>query len=138
MPSVTAPSDVYRQYARLLARLHALIRADADDSPEGDSIRDEMDVHWRKLDPEEIERLSLLSLDLYAISEAPAFLDDRPTDREYRREILRAAREEDWPSLRSLLTDRSHHVNGTDASLFRSFYWAAHGTSNRAWNSSAS
>jgi hypothetical protein len=52
--------------ARLLGLLHAKIRGGDGDSPEADELRDQMDVHWAQLTPEEIEQMRRLSADLGA------------------------------------------------------------------------
>jgi len=123
MLTVARPSAVYLDYAHRLARLHSLIRAEADDSEAGGTLREEMDGYWARLDTREVEQLRILSVDLYAIGEAALIRDDRPTDQAFRQEMLAAYHEENWPKLHSLL-DHARHIAGTDALLFRAMYWA--------------
>jgi len=59
----------FREYIRLLGKLHELIRADADESDEGEGIRDQMDGPAELLTREEIESANGISADLYSLSD---------------------------------------------------------------------
>lgn len=43
----------YHQYVNLLSKLKELISTGADDSPQADALRDEMDLLWFKLSESE-------------------------------------------------------------------------------------
>jgi hypothetical protein len=53
----------------LIRRLHDLIARAADESPEGDAVREEMDLLWPQLQPDEVRLLSGLSADLYSFTD---------------------------------------------------------------------
>lgn len=64
-------SPEYCEYLRLLARLHDLIAAVSDESPEGERLRDQLDVCSEHFTDDEIASLSGLSGDLYSLTELP-------------------------------------------------------------------
>ena len=70
-------SPEYCEYFRLLARLHGLIAAANDESPEGDRLRDQLDVCSEHFTDDEIASLSGLSGDLYSLTELPVALQPR-------------------------------------------------------------
>ncbi|HEY2154841.1 MAG TPA: hypothetical protein VGH33_04380, partial [Isosphaeraceae bacterium] len=82
-------SPAYVQYVRGLHRLHALIREDRDDSPEGDAVRDSMDEPGYALSEAERERVGGLSEDLYSISDPPA--EPKPPNPQATRRLMEAA-----------------------------------------------
>lgn len=67
--TTTAIEPAVRTYARLLRKLHSLIARNADESPEGEAMRDEMDGLWQTMSKTECERMNGLSQDLYARKE---------------------------------------------------------------------
>lgn len=69
--SQTMLSAAFADYALRLIQLHKLIQCAADDSAEGDQLRDEMDGFWSALPQAEIALADGLSSDLYYIHEAP-------------------------------------------------------------------
>lgn len=59
----------YSAYVHLLIRLHELIVQHLGEGPEADALRDEADLHWRSLTPQQIKRVRGLSEDLHSIRE---------------------------------------------------------------------
>jgi hypothetical protein len=57
-------SESYIEYERRLRHLHALIRDGAGDSDEAEALRDDMDVFWYRLSPEETKTLETISTEL--------------------------------------------------------------------------
>jgi hypothetical protein len=62
-------SSAYRATIDGLLRLHELTLARQDESPEADSIRESMADVWEDLSPEEKDRVTAFSKDLYEISD---------------------------------------------------------------------
>jgi tetratricopeptide (TPR) repeat protein len=60
-------------YARLLHQLHFLIRGDADETQDGEALRERMDEPAEYLAPEEVESLHGISADFYTLG-GPAWL----------------------------------------------------------------
>src|SRR5262245_43819283 len=67
--TTTASEPAVRTYARLLRQLHLLIAKNADESPEGEAIREEMDSLWLAMSKTECERMNRWSEDHYPIKE---------------------------------------------------------------------
>jgi len=70
----------FRAYARLLHQLHQLIRAGADETAEGEALRERMDEPANFLDQEEIECLRGISADFYTLSEPPWQVQPSPSE----------------------------------------------------------
>jgi hypothetical protein len=113
------------EYSRRLKKLHEFIREGEGDSDEADALRDEMDDSYFQLTPEEIEGLESLSADLHVLGEDRPLSGDRPADGAMRRQMLDAARGDDWGKLRSLLDSDADSSELFDRILFRAIYWAA-------------
>ena len=64
----TAVNTHYSRFVELVRSLHSLIAQGRCDSPEADSLREEMDQHARYLNESERERLDGLSADLYSLT----------------------------------------------------------------------
>ena len=58
-------------YVRLLARLHALIRAGRDETPEGEELRSQMDAPGEQLSAEEVSAIKGIAADLYSLQDPP-------------------------------------------------------------------
>lgn len=73
MPTVTDAPNLTElpvlAYARLLRQVHSLIRAGRGDTPEAESLADQMDAPWHAMTDEEQARMRGLSIDLYALAE---------------------------------------------------------------------
>lgn len=61
----------FREYVRLLHQLHRLIRADADETAQGEALRERMDGPSGSLDQHEIACINGISADFYTLSEPP-------------------------------------------------------------------
>lgn len=72
-------NPAFRGYVRLLYQLHLLIENDADESDEGERIRDEMDVQCEDLIEEEIQAVNGISADLYTLSDPQKEFVRNPT-----------------------------------------------------------
>lgn len=62
-----ADNPNYVTYERLLIELHDLIAEGKGNDDEAEVVRDQMDAPWYKLSPEEDDRMSGLSADLYML-----------------------------------------------------------------------
>ncbi|MBI3821472.1 MAG: hypothetical protein HY289_02205 [Planctomycetes bacterium] len=63
------PNPAFMRSARLLLDLHRLFVQAMENSPEADSIRDQMDEPWYAMTTDEQERVGGFSEDLYAVAE---------------------------------------------------------------------
>ena len=73
-----ADNPNYVQYESMLKDLHRLIAEGKGDSDEADALREAMDVPWRALSSEEIDRLNRLSSDLYILHGDRGCKEDGP------------------------------------------------------------
>ncbi len=92
----------YLAYIRLLGELHALIREDKDEEPEGDAIREQMDEPGSQLSKDEIESVNGVSADLYSLfdPQLPALSQTN----EIRASLKRAVDSRDTGDLHTALT----------------------------------
>ena len=80
-----------RAFSVALLRLNELIEADRDEEAEGDAVRDEMDMHWYRMDDRQRERMDFLSVDLEHLTQAKGKPDHvGPVDREWANELQSA------------------------------------------------
>ncbi len=59
-----------RAYSLALMHLNELIAAGLDEEAEGDAVRDEMDLHWYRMDDRQRRRMRRLSVDLDRLANA--------------------------------------------------------------------
>jgi hypothetical protein len=64
-------NDSYKEYVRLLQRLHQLFVEGREDSPEADALRDKMDKPWDKLSLEQRDSVGGLCADLNWLLDGP-------------------------------------------------------------------
>jgi tetratricopeptide (TPR) repeat protein len=130
-PFSTRPS--YVQYIQALRRLHELIAADQDDTPEGDAVRDGMDGPWYELSEAEQNRINGLSEDLYSISDPPE--DPRPMDPQVQRkwaEANAARHAGEWDKSLEILRRWKRHFDPALLSYLRGTVWQDAGDSATA------
>jgi hypothetical protein len=106
MSKCFAENPDYREYERLLIRLHELIASGDGDSGDADALRDRMDGPWKRLSAQEVERLDGLSADLYMLQDDEVFEKADPSERT--RETLglaltEARKRSDWQTVLALL-----------------------------------
>ena len=58
----------FLQYVRLLSKLHQLIRAGTDETPEGEALHDRMDDPGSRLSSDEIVSANAISADFYSLA----------------------------------------------------------------------
>ncbi len=77
-----------RVYSVALLRLNKLIDTGLDEEAEGDAVRDEMDMHWYRMDDRQRERMDYLSVDLEDLAQAKNKSDHAgPIDRKWAEEM---------------------------------------------------
>lgn len=75
-------------YSLALLRLNDLIVAGLDEEAEGDAVRDEMDMHWYRMDDRQRQRMRHLSVDLNDLAQAEDKPDHAgPVDRQWAQEM---------------------------------------------------
>ena len=83
-----------RAFSIALMHLNELIEADIDEETEGDAVRDEMDMHWYRMDESQRERMGYLSVDLEALAHAESESDHPgPVDRAWADELQLARKQ---------------------------------------------
>lgn len=123
IPLVPRVSRWLARYQQLLIELHKLIAEQNDEGPQGDDVRDQMDLPWRRMTPDELYLVRGLSEDLYSITESPVSAATPAVESldERLRQMLIG---EDW--LGALQFVREHAAGipvGTAASM-RGYCWA--------------
>jgi tetratricopeptide (TPR) repeat protein len=96
----------FREYERLVYRLHRLIAAGKGDADEAEAARDEMEEAWRHLSAEELGRLDGLLGDLYMLQNDEVFqpIDaDESAHEALDAELQAAWRQERWEDVLRLL-----------------------------------
>jgi tetratricopeptide (TPR) repeat protein len=119
-----ADSRHYREYQRMLVRLHKLIAHGQGDTPDALALREEMEEPERHLSPEETIRLNALSGDLSMLHDRE--IPDPDVTRsvpaaELPQRLVRAHQQEDWEeSLRLLRADVSRFLSPDQVAYLRS------------------
>jgi tetratricopeptide (TPR) repeat protein len=110
-------------YVRYLLQLHRLIARSLDEGPEGDALRDQMDLPWRRMTPEEIRTVRDLSADLYTITDpAPASAESMPTEVDTL--LSRALRDEDWVRVLHIIREYVGKIPLHSAAFLRGYCWS--------------
>jgi hypothetical protein len=118
------------RYIHLLCHLDALIFEGEGDSEPADELRDEMEVHWRSLTPDELKLTDGLAIDLAHIGEdglAPqpsggARSSDRalPDDHQLLGSALQAG---DWDRVLEIIRENEAQITKSQAAALRGIAW---------------
>jgi tetratricopeptide (TPR) repeat protein len=103
MKAMFADNPHYVEYETRLKELHDLIGEGKGDSDEADEVRDAMDLPYRQLTREEVDRLRGLSADLYMLQDDEIFQRFDGTQEELRAALQDAWKKQDWERLLGLL-----------------------------------
>jgi tetratricopeptide (TPR) repeat protein len=118
----------FRQYVRLLHQLHQMIRQGVDETPEGEALRDRMDVPAEHLDPEEIDCVNGISADFYTLSDHPrGAQSSSPAVRRELKEALEARDAGDFVRALELLRKNQDYRDTATLSAMRGKIWSAAG-----------
>jgi tetratricopeptide (TPR) repeat protein len=123
----------YTQYARGLARLHELIAANLDDSPEGDAVRGYLDGPWRLLTSTEKKRIDGLAEDLYSLSDPVS--QPRARNPQVQRkidELFEAKRNREWDHALAILRRWHRYLDPVETAFLRGSIWAQAGDASIA------
>src|SRR5207245_6654246 len=88
----------YTEHVSLLRSLHQFAVAGNEDSAAADALRDQMDVSWERLTPDQKESVRGLSSDLNWILTGPV-LSKKPREQVLREnfpDLMRARQSKDW------------------------------------------
>lgn len=121
------PTGHYKECARRLRQLHALIRSGDGDPDEADELRDEMDVYWNRMRPDERDLTGELSADLNALRDILNRGESRTSDVKLRRRFLDAENAGAWDQVRTLIEAGADGLGSSDQILFRAYYWGGRG-----------
>ncbi|MDA1230056.1 MAG: hypothetical protein O2856_04720 [Planctomycetota bacterium] len=105
-------NPAFRQYLSFLRRLHELIRSGADETAEGEALRDSMDLPAESLATEEIECLNGISADFYSLSDhiEHTVLPRTVTSDSFIRESFNAKNMRDYAKSITLLHQAQPHL----------------------------
>lgn len=96
----------YTEIVHLLKQLHLLSRENRGESEEAEAIREEMDSHWYKLEPQEMALVKIMSADLRMIEGKEVFRPVPPQERTREwlgPKLAEAHSHQDWVSVLTLL-----------------------------------
>jgi tetratricopeptide (TPR) repeat protein len=111
------------RYVHLLVELHRLTALNLDETEAADQLRDEMDLPWRRMTPEELRMVRDLSADLYTITDpAPPPVSSFP--QEVDASIARSLRDEDWVRVLHVVRDNEASIPLHAAAFLRGFCWS--------------
>src|SRR5579871_6740661 len=133
-----AENPNYVRSESLLKDLHRLIAEGKGDSDEADTLRDAMDIPWRTLSREEIDRLNGLSSDLYMLQNDEMYEQydsSEWTEDRLRYEIgtaLKRRTQQDWERLLALLRKGPTFMPQDQIAWLRSSAYRALGHSDTA------
>lgn len=111
MKPVFADNPHYVEYETRLKELHHLIAEGKGDSDEADEVRDAMDLPYRHLTREEVDRLRGLSADLYMLADDEIFERFDGTQEELRAAIQDAWKKQEWENLLKLLRKGPNYLS---------------------------
>jgi tetratricopeptide (TPR) repeat protein len=115
-------------YARLLHQLHVLIREGADETPEAELLREQMDEPAKYLAQEEIDCLNAISADFYTLSGQPWQVQPSPPmAREELKEALEARDRRDYVKALDLLRKNQVFRETASVSYMRARIWSGAG-----------
>lgn len=122
----TSPN--FRAVAKRLIALHRLIKADAEDSPEAEAIRDSLDTPLATLSQADKVRAQWLSEDLYSLSEPSSGSGPTPVSSpepfiEAVIEAAEARHRGDWDRALELLRRRDGFASPAQVSYLRGAIW---------------
>lgn len=111
------------RYTHLLVKLHQLTARNIDESDEADALRDEMDLPWRRMTPEELRMARDLSADLYSITDPPPpAVESSPPKLDAL--VTRAVKDEDWIRVLQVVRENAAQIPLYAASFLRGFAWS--------------
>jgi tetratricopeptide (TPR) repeat protein len=111
------------RYVHLLVQLHKLTARNLDETDAADAVRDEMDLPWKRMTPEELRMVRELSADLYSITDpAPATVESFP--RELDSLVSRALKDEDWVRVLQIVRENINRIPLHAASFLRGLAWS--------------
>jgi hypothetical protein len=119
----------FLQYVRHLSQLHQLIREGADESPEGEALRDRLDGPGSRLSTDEVASVNGISADFYSLVAPPTGPTAPQTDevRADLRSALEARDRGDFGRALELLRRRAPSVNPAVLSYVRGTIWGEAG-----------
>jgi tetratricopeptide (TPR) repeat protein len=124
----------YREYVRLLSKLHQLIREGRDDTPLGEDLRDRMDSPGSCLSPDEVLSVNGISADFYSLTDLPptTVLSRTAAVETDFRTALEARDRRDFGRALDLLRERAPYIKPADLSYLRGTIWGEVGESSIA------
>jgi hypothetical protein len=115
-------------YARLLRRLHQMIREGTDETEEGELLREQMDEPAEHLTLEEVECLNAISADFYTLGGSPVQHQPTPADMPDRMKEMSDARDAgDYVKALDLARRNEAYLDPAVLANFRGRVWAEAG-----------
>ncbi len=115
------------EYLRLLRRLHAMIRSDEDEGPEGDALRDQMDAPGERLSSAEVAAVKGIAADFHTLSgeSRAAILVDTVESLEVKHAALAARDAGRWADAFELLRRCEPYLSAANVAYLRGTIWLA-------------
>jgi tetratricopeptide (TPR) repeat protein len=117
-------SPAFIANATLLTQLHDLIREGQGDSEKADTLRDEMDVHWRRLSADEREQIRGLSADLSSIGQAEPEAACATSAARIPSTFVDAVQRGEWQQVLRILRDHQTGFPAAELAWLRGACWA--------------
>ncbi|WP_165227351.1 tetratricopeptide repeat protein [Aquisphaera insulae] len=119
----------FLEYVRLLSELHELIRLEADETPEGEALRDRMDEPGSRLSLDEITCVNAISADFYTLtaSSIEPVLPQTGEVKDDLRSALEARDRREFRRALDLLRDRAAYISPEMLSYVRGSIWGGAG-----------
>jgi tetratricopeptide (TPR) repeat protein len=116
----------FLRYARLLRKLHQLIRDGADETDEGEALRNQMDEPAEYLTQDEVDCLNSISADFYTLAGTPAQAQANPPPalRDEMTEMLYARDSGDYIKALELIRKNEAFLDPAVAVYYRGRVWS--------------
>jgi hypothetical protein len=117
-------------HAHQLLRLDQMMAEGQDDSEQADALRDQMDVSWYQMSPDELEIARQLSADLYTLHDDSLVRHPREFgiySPELAADLASAVKSGDYLRALRSMQDKATEISVDRAALFRAIFYRALG-----------
>lgn len=120
--ALSGSTPAFTKYCQLFCHLQSLIASGQDETPEGEALRDDMDVLWQQLTSDELDHLDALTFDLSRVGVQRAYSGTVPDAlHEEFKDLL--SRKDIEGALR-FLRENEEHLPPHDVSALRGIFWS--------------
>jgi hypothetical protein len=115
------PTSYFTDYCRLFCGLQSLVDAGNDEGAEGETLRDDMDVLWRRLTSADLERLDGLAVDLSCIGVDRAYSGTVP--KALNDELRQILAGKDFDAALRFVRDHEDQLPPDHVPVLRGIFW---------------